>query len=120
MGLFDLFKKKKPRTMLDEVQDVTVQAFRNLGKANGVPPTKKMTDEEIIKISQETMTAFKQTAEQRNEQIQAGYLFAIAMKFFSVYEQLGEKFYQEHLEYELNKYLNEGLREDYQQDIRLI
>jgi hypothetical protein len=119
MGIFDLFKKKAPRTMLDEVQDVTIKAFRSLAKANGVPPTSKMTDKEILKISQETMTSFKEVAKQRDESIQAGYLFAIAMNFFTVYEQFGEEFYKEHLEYELNKYLNEGLREDYKQDLKL-
>jgi len=119
MGIFDLFKKKEPRTMLDEVQDATIQAFRNLAKTNGVPPTNKMTDKEILKISQETMTSFKEVAKQRDEHIQAGYLIAVAMKFFSVYEQFGQEFYNEHLEYELNKYLNEGLREDYKQDIKL-
>lgn len=120
MGIFDLFKKKAPRTMLDEAQDLIIQAFRKLGKANGIPPTSKMTDQEILKISQETMTSFKEVAKQRDEYIQAEYLFAIAMKFFSVYEQFGEEFYKDHLNYELNKYLNEGLREDYKQDVKLL
>jgi len=120
MGIFDLFKKKASRTMLDEVQDATITAFRNFAKANGLPPTSKMTDKEILRISQETMTSFKEAAKQRNEFIPTGYLFAIAMKFFSVYEQFGEEFYKEHLDYELSKYLTEGLREDYKQDIRLV
>ena len=41
------------------------------------------------------------------------------MKFFKVYEEFGEDFMQEHLEYELKKYANEGLSTDYQKEISL-
>jgi len=77
MGLFDMFKKKEPRTMLDEGQDTTVKLFRSIGKANGVAPTRKLSDEKILKISQEVMTAFKEAG----EHIPGGYLMTIAMKF---------------------------------------
>ena len=117
MGLFDLFKKKEPRTMLDEVQDATVKLFRNIGETNGVPPTKKLSDKKILEISQEVMTAFKEAGEEKGEHIPGGYLMTIAMKFFAVYEQFGEKFYYEHLNYEINKYINEGLREDYKHNL---
>lgn len=117
MGLFDIFKKKEPRTMLDEVQDTTVKLFRSIGEANGVAPTKKLSDEKILKISQEVMTAFKEAGEQKGEHIPGGYLMTIAMKFFAVYEMSGEEFYYEHLNYEINKYLNEGLREDYKYNL---
>ena len=117
MGLFDVFKKKQPRTMLDEFQDTTVKLFRSIGEANGVPPTKKLSDEMILKISQEVMTAFKEAGEQKGEHIAGGYLMTIAMKFFAVYEEFGENFYYEHLNYEINKYLNEGLREDYKHNL---
>jgi len=117
MGLLDFFKKKKPRTMLDEVQDATVKLFRSIGEANAVAPTKKLSDEKILKISQEVMTAFKEAGEQQGEHIPGGYLMTITMKFFAVYEMSGEKFYYDHLNYEINKYLNEGLREDYKRNL---
>ena len=41
------------------------------------------------------------------------------MKFFKVYEEFGEDFMKEHLEYELKKYKNEGLRPEYQRGISL-
>ena len=46
-------------------------------------------------------------------------LNTIAMKFFKVYEEFGEDFMKEHLEYELKKYKNEGLRPEYQRGISL-
>ena len=119
MGIFDLFKKKKPRTALDEVNEVIVKGFRRLGEANGVAPTSKLSDEDIIEIAREVGFAFKQVAEKRNEHLKAGYLFAIQMKFFAVYETQDNDFYREHLDYECDKYLREGLREDYKQDIKL-
>lgn len=117
MGLFDIFKRKEPRTILDEVQDTTVKLFRSIGESNGVPPTRKLSDEKILEISQEVMIAFKEAGEQKGERIPGGYLMTIAMKFFAVYEMSGEDFYYEHLNYEINKYLAEGLREDYKHSL---
>ncbi|MFW3405621.1 hypothetical protein ACN9JU_01910 [Aliarcobacter butzleri] len=116
MGFFDIFKKKE-RTLYDEFQDTTVGIFRSIGESNNISPTKKMSDEQIMRISQEVMTGFKRAAEQKGEHIPGGYLMTIAMKFFSVYEQFGEEYYYEHLNYEINKYLSDGLREDYQHNL---
>jgi hypothetical protein len=41
------------------------------------------------------------------------------MKFFKVYEELGEDFMNDHLEDELKKYKNHGLRPEYKYDISL-
>ncbi len=117
MGLLDFFKKKEPWTMLDELQEATVKLFRGIGESNDASPTKKLSDEKILKISQEVMTAFKEAGEQKGEHIPGGYLMTIAMKFFAVYEMSGEDFYYEHLNYEINKYLQEGLREDYKHNL---
>lgn len=117
MGFLDFFKKKEPRTLLDEFQETTVKLFRNIGEANGVAPTNKLSDENILKISQEVMTAFKKAGEQKGEHIPGGYLMTIAMNFFAVYEMSGKEFYYEHLDYEINKYLKEGLREDYKHNL---
>lgn len=114
MGLFDMFKKK---TLYDEVQDVTINLFRSIGEANGVSPTKAMSNKLIMQIFQEVATGFKKAAEEKQEHIPGGYLMTIAMKFFSVHEQFGEKFYYEHLSYEINKYIQEGLREEYKRNL---
>lgn len=117
MGFFDLFKKKKERNVYDEVRDNTVKIFRNIAKSNNIEQINSLSDEKIMNIAQEVMTSFKDTAEQKGEQIPGGYLLTIAMKFIIVYSTTDEKFYNEHLVYEINKYINDGLREDYKHNL---
>ena len=117
MGFLNFFKKKEPRTALDEVNDASIKIFRGIGEANNLPPTKNLSDEMILNISKEVMTAFTTASDQKGEHIPGGYLMTIAMKFFAVYELSGEDFYYEHLNYEINKYVNEGLREDYKRNL---
>lgn len=113
MGLFNLFKDTKEKTLLDEVHESTVKLFRTIGEANDTSPSKKMSDKLILEIATEVMSAFKNASQVKNERIPGGYLMSIAMKFFVVYEQFGKLFYKKHLEYELQNYLENGLREDY-------
>lgn len=113
MGLFDFFTKK--RTILDEVQDITIKGFRGLAKANNIPPTSKTSDEDILRINSEIINAYRAVENKRDEVIPAKSLFAIAFHFMQVYETQGQKFYEEHLEYEIAKYLEVGLR-DYQKE----
>jgi len=110
-----IFLRKKPeRTVADELKEITIKAFRGLGQANGgIPPTKRTSDEDILKIYQEVVNAYKEVEGLRNERIPATSLNVIAMHFFKVFETQGEIFYKEHLEYEINKYIEKGLR-DYQ------
>ncbi len=111
MGFFNFFKKKT--TLLDAVEDVTIKGYRGLAKANNLPPTTKTSDEDILRINDEIINAYRAVESQRNEIIPATSLFAVAFHFMQVYEMKGQKFYEEHLEYEISKYLKEGLR-DYQ------
>ncbi len=113
MGIMNLFKKKPQKTLLDEVQDSTVKLFRAIGEANAIAPTYNMSDKLILRIAEEVMSAFKDAAQIKGERIPGGYLMSIAMKFFSVHEQFGELFYKKHLEYEIQNYHLNGLREDY-------
>ena len=108
---YDFFKKKT--TLLDAVEDVTIKGYRGLAKANNLPPTSKTSDEDILRINEEIINAYRAVESQRNEIIPATSLFAVAFHFMQVHEMKGQQFYEEHLEYEINKYLNEGLR-DYQ------
>ena len=55
------------------------------------------------------MTAFKEAGEQKGEHIPGGYLMTIAMKFFAVYEMLGENFYSEHLNSASEEEVKEGI-----------
>lgn len=111
MGLFNFFKKK--RTILDEIDEITIKVFRGLAKVNNLPPTSKSSDEDILRINKEIINAYRAVENQRNEIIPANSLFAISFHFMQVFEMKGQKFYEEHLDYEIQRYIKEGLR-DYQ------
>ena len=72
-----------------------------------------ISDAKILEIIQTVMRVFKETSERRGENISGESLSKIASKFVVVYDTLGEKFYLEHLKYEVNLYLESGLRKDY-------
>ena len=112
MGFFGgIFGKK--RSLLDEFEDNAVKLFR----ASVPTSLQKLSDKEILKVSKEVMNAFKAAGEHRVEIIPGSVLFNIAVKFLFLYETSGRKFYLEHLEYELSRYMEYGLREDYKRDI---
>ena len=117
----------KQRTMLDDVQEVSnkliVKGYRRIAAQLGCAPTAKTTDQKIVEIYSRVGTAFQQAAEQRGEHIPALYLNTIVLKFIKVHEMFYEspfpQRFQEHLQYEVNKYLAEGLRPDYKQELPL-
>ncbi len=106
-AVFGLFKKK-PRTMLDEFNDMVVKMYRPLVKNNH-----DISDAKILEIVQAVMRVFKEASERRGENISGESLSKIASKFVVVYDTVGEEFYLEHLKYEVNLYLKSGLRDDY-------
>lgn len=112
MGFFDIFRKKE-RTAYDVLKDNTIKLFRITAQSNNFQQVNSLSDEKIMNIAQEVMSTFKNAAEKKGEIIPGGYLLTIAMKFIIVYATTSEVFYKEHLNYEINKYINEGLREDY-------
>jgi hypothetical protein len=117
----------KKRTMLDDAQETSgklvVKGYRRIAAQLGCAPTAKTTDQKIMEIYSTVSTAFNQAAERRGEHIPALYLNTIVLKFLKVYELFyGSPFpqrFQEHLQYEVNKYLAEGLRPDYKQELPL-
>jgi hypothetical protein len=124
MGLLDIFKKKNNRKqMSDQIQSlaatVTVNGYRRIAVINNIAPTAKTSDEKIIEIYQKVGSAFREASKQRNEHIPAGQLNTIVLKFFQVYEMMGDAMFYDHLKYEVNKYIQEGLRADYKQDLKL-
>src|SRR5690606_4302722 len=103
MGLFDRFKKKQPKTMLDKVQELAgpliVNGYRQLAASNGTAPTAKTSDQKIIEIYQQVGSAFREASKERNEHLPAGYMNTIVFKFFQVYEMMGDTMFYEHLKY---------------------
>lgn len=104
--MFGLFKKKTPKTLLDDVNSATAEMFRPFFKNN-----KSISDEKIVEIVQTVMRAFKEAAESKSETIPGTTLIDISSHFAGVYDLSGHEFFMEHLEYEINLYLTSGLRE---------
>lgn len=114
----------KKRTLLDRAQEssskVIVSGYRRIGAQLGCAPTAKTTDQKIIEIYTKVGTAFHEAAIRRGEHIPALYLNSIVLGFLKLYEMVGDQFVQQHLQYEVDKYLAEGLRPDYKQELSLI
>ena len=88
-----------------------IQMFRNKTKENNIKLS--ITDKEIVYISQSIFYYFPQVAKNRGEKIDSNILFSIAESFMYKYQMTGNDFYLKHLQYELDKYMNEGFRKDY-------
>jgi len=113
-------RASRARTAYDEIEDLTVEMYRNYAKRNGAAPTSKTYDHEILEVVMLVQTAFTKAADQKGEHIPGVYLMTINVYFLQQYEKLGKEFFTEHLKYEVNKYLNDGLRSDYQRDLGLL
>ena len=112
-------KPEEPVSFEDTINNSLVKRLRNIGRYNNTAPTEKTSDEKVIEIYQLICSSFRDASNKKNERIPADNLNTIAMKFFNVYEQFGEDFMKEHLEFELEKYRKEGLRPEYQKGISL-
>ena len=112
-------KPEEPISFEDKLNTSLVKRLRELGDYNNTAPTENISDEKIIEIYTLICSSFRKASSEKQERIPANNLNTIAMKFFKVYEEFGEDFMKEHLEYELKKYANEGLRTDYQKEISL-
>ena len=112
-------KPEEPISFEDKLNTSLVKRLRELGEYNNTAPTENISDEKIIEIYTLICSSFRKASSEKQERIPANNLNTIAMKFFKVYEEFGEDFMQEHLEYELKKYTTEGLRPEYQRGISL-
>jgi hypothetical protein len=112
-----------PYTLLDQAQEASavliVGGYRRLGASQGCAPTSKTSDQKIIEIYQKVGTAFRQAANQRGERIPAGVMNFIVWKFLQVYEMFGDAVVEFHRTYELQNYSHQGLRPDYNRDLKL-
>lgn len=112
-------KPQEPVSFEDKLNTSLVKRLRNIGEYNNTAPTDKTSDEKVIEIYTLICTSFRKASLERQERIPANNLNTIAIKFFKVYEDFGENFMQDHLKYEVDKYLKEGLRSDYQRELPL-
>lgn len=110
-----------PGSLLEKTQEVSskfiVSFYRQLGAHNKCSPTAKTPDDKIIAIYSLVSSAFRTAAERRGERIPEVFLNTIVAGFLQINENKGEDFMREHLQYETDKYLREGLRSDYRQPL---
>jgi len=96
-----------------------VSGYRRIAEQYGCAPSTMTSDEKIIEIYSRVLTAFRKASERRGEQIPAVFLNCIVLKFLQVHEKMPEHFFDQHLQYELDKYVAEGLRPEYRQELPL-
>jgi hypothetical protein len=123
LGLQGREAPPRPGSALDRTLEVTAQLIvnfcRELGAYNNCPPTAKTSDQKILEIYSLINTAFQEAARRRGEQIPipAELINRIVSGFLQMYEKMGESFMREHLRYEIDKYMREGLRPDYKRPL---
>jgi hypothetical protein len=100
--------------------EVFINGYRRVARERGCAPTSKTSDAEIVQLYKQVGTAFRQAAEQRDELLNAGSINTIVLKFLQIRERDGAESVEERLTYEVERYLKEGLRADYRQELRLI
>lgn len=117
-------KKTKPSKSAKEPKalsgELIISCYRSLGKKAKCAPTSATSDDEIVAIYSAVAKAFSEAAKQRGERIAPENINAIAWQFMRVKEQFGDAFLVEHLEYEIEKYMLEGLRDEYHEELTIV
>lgn len=103
----------------DLAPKLVVQGYRRHANEKGGAPTHKTTDQQIVEIYGKVGTAFRTAARQRGEHLPTLTLNFIVLKFLTVHEMLGKDMVESHLQYEVDKYSKEGLRDDYRRELHL-
>lgn len=96
-----------------------IRRYRNYARMSNRAPSPKTSDKQIIDIYETIASEFTGVARQRNEEISEDTINGIVLKFLQMHESFGREMFEQHLEYELQKYEMEGLRPDYKQGLKL-
>lgn len=114
---------KKPRTLYDDFLEAAVPAivngYRLVAAQRDCAPGPEIPDAKIFEIYQRVMEAFQSAAKARGERIPATILNNIVLYFLQSYQMFGEVRCESHLQYEIAKYTEDGLREDYKRHLSL-
>jgi hypothetical protein len=118
------FGKRVPsKSVLEAAQEVggklIIDGYRRIAEHQDFAPTKDTSDQEILEIYSRVGSAFREASKQRDEIIPSGNLNMIVFHFLQIKEANGDGFMVEHLEYEIEKYIESGLRESYQNEMDL-
>lgn len=115
--------KRSPKNALEETLSVAkvlvVSGYRQIAAHNNCAPSSSTSDEQIFEIYQRVGTAFREISKRRGEHLHAGHMNTIVLKFYQVHENMGAEVFEQHLLYETKLYETNGLRSEYQRDLRL-
>lgn len=112
-GRFDDFLKADEASSSDEsAARRIITTYREFGRTCNLAPTSKTTDDQIVAIHMLVTEAFSAAASKRNEDVEARAMTMTIIKFFDIYETHGLKFFEEHLAYEIDRFLKHGMRPD--------
>lgn len=119
----EYFNEGKNQNLYNQISShatpLITNGYRKIAKIRNCAPTNKTSDEEIISIYKKVGKEFKEASRAKGEHIPTKYLNTIVLKFLHVFEIGGSTMLDEHLEYEIDKYIKEGLREDYKVDLQI-
>jgi hypothetical protein len=103
----------------DIAENILINTFRNYLQKNDLKPILlNISDNKIVDIYYKVCQEFKTASKIRNEHISSGNLNMIVLKFLQLYITMGDVIFQEHLQFEISKYLNDGLRKEYQNELK--
>lgn len=104
------------KSLFDQLNDTTVKLFRDIADTSNTP-IDELSDTQILEIMKEVTTAFRTASDYIDEHIQGGYLLTITMHHILTYSTYGELFYYKHLDYEVDNYIKNGLRDSYKKNL---
>ena len=90
-----------------------VAEYRSIGEERKVPPSSRLSDEQIYETFVLSTAAFRQAAHIKQERVSEATYKGIALKFMGVLEFFGEAYFVDHLKYEVERFHKEGMRDDY-------
>lgn len=106
----------RPRSL--DKQNI-IEGYRRIFADGNVGASLEMSDDLIIEIYSEVESRFLKVAEERGELLETGNINMIVLYFLEQYRSTSRDFYRSHLDYEIIKYTNEGLRTSYQKPLTL-
>ncbi|MGA2544819.1 MAG: hypothetical protein ABSG78_24990 [Verrucomicrobiota bacterium] len=104
---------------LEPAKALIVSGYRRIAATQGCAPSTTVSDDKIIEVYSCVCQAFRDASKRRGEVIPAVLLNRIVLYFLQCQQNFPETFFDEHLRYEVEKYVAEGLRPDYQNELRL-
>jgi hypothetical protein len=117
--IFGKPEPEKASTAHTATREALISGYRRVAAQRGCAPGPRFPDDKIIEIYTRVCTEFTAAAKVRNERIPASILNHIALHFMVMSEGLGDAVYEWQFPYEVEKYLNEGLRDDFRQALPL-